>query len=135
MSQKSARGTKRTCQSCDSRFYDLNRDPAVCPMCGTEFAYGARDVRASKDVDPEADEQALKASRAAATKEIAREEPTTESEELPAAEAGDELAEISTEEAEIEPVDEEEVFLEEEEEEGGVEDLIDSPIEGEDEEA
>lgn len=36
---KDARGTKRTCQSseCGSRFYDLNRDPIVCPLCGTIY--------------------------------------------------------------------------------------------------
>lgn len=36
---KDARGTKRTCQSseCGSRFYDLNRDPIVCPICGTIY--------------------------------------------------------------------------------------------------
>jgi len=27
-------GTKCTCASCDQRFYDLNRSPAVCPKCG-----------------------------------------------------------------------------------------------------
>jgi len=27
-------GTKRTCQSCGARFYDLGRSPAVCPSCG-----------------------------------------------------------------------------------------------------
>ena len=39
MSIKSERGTKRTCQSasCGSRFYDLNRDPIVCPICGTVY--------------------------------------------------------------------------------------------------
>lgn len=26
-------GTKRTCYSCGARFYDLRRDPAVCPVC------------------------------------------------------------------------------------------------------
>ncbi len=29
-------GTKRTCVSCASRFYDLAHVPAVCPKCGTE---------------------------------------------------------------------------------------------------
>ena len=28
-------GAKRTCEKCGSRFYDLNRDPATCPTCGT----------------------------------------------------------------------------------------------------
>jgi uncharacterized protein (TIGR02300 family) len=32
--KKAARGTKRVCQACDVRFYDLSRDPIVCPSCG-----------------------------------------------------------------------------------------------------
>lgn len=28
-------GTKRECQSCGKRFYDLNRTPITCPQCGT----------------------------------------------------------------------------------------------------
>ena len=28
-------GTKRICHNCGARFYDLRRDPAVCPACGT----------------------------------------------------------------------------------------------------
>ena len=27
-------GTKRICQSCGARFYDLRRDPPSCPSCG-----------------------------------------------------------------------------------------------------
>ncbi|HXF90677.1 MAG TPA: FYDLN acid domain-containing protein [Candidatus Nitrosotenuis sp.] len=30
-------GTKRTCQSCLSRFYDLQKSPIICPKCGTQF--------------------------------------------------------------------------------------------------
>lgn len=30
-------GTKRICQSCAARFYDLNRQPIVCPSCGATF--------------------------------------------------------------------------------------------------
>jgi uncharacterized protein (TIGR02300 family) len=29
-------GTKRVCVSCGTRFYDLTRQPAICPKCGTE---------------------------------------------------------------------------------------------------
>ncbi len=29
-------GTKRVCVSCGTRFYDLTKNPAVCPKCGTE---------------------------------------------------------------------------------------------------
>ena len=30
-------GLKRTCLSCGTRFYDMQRDPIVCPSCETEF--------------------------------------------------------------------------------------------------
>ena len=33
-SNKAARGTKRVCQACAVRFYDLLRDPILCPACG-----------------------------------------------------------------------------------------------------
>jgi uncharacterized protein (TIGR02300 family) len=31
---KALRGTKRVCNACAARFYDLSRDPIVCPACG-----------------------------------------------------------------------------------------------------
>lgn len=31
-------GLKYTCSACAVRFFDLNREPAVCPRCGTEQA-------------------------------------------------------------------------------------------------
>ncbi len=30
-------GIKRTCQSCGAKFYDLSRNPIVCPRCDTIF--------------------------------------------------------------------------------------------------
>ena len=30
-------GTKRVCQSCAAKYYDLGRDPIMCPKCGTTF--------------------------------------------------------------------------------------------------
>jgi uncharacterized protein (TIGR02300 family) len=30
-------GTKRICPSCGTRYYDLLRDPVVCPKCSTPF--------------------------------------------------------------------------------------------------
>jgi uncharacterized protein (TIGR02300 family) len=30
-------GTKRICPSCGARYYDLMRDPVVCPKCSTPF--------------------------------------------------------------------------------------------------
>ena len=33
---KASWGTKRTCQNCAARFYDLNKAPIKCPKCGRE---------------------------------------------------------------------------------------------------
>ncbi len=43
MATKQTRGTKRTCQNddCDMKFYDLNRDPIVCPDCATVYKLAA----------------------------------------------------------------------------------------------
>ncbi|HVI27857.1 TIGR02300 family protein [Hansschlegelia sp.] len=30
-------GVKRTCPSCSAKYYDLMRDPPVCPKCGATF--------------------------------------------------------------------------------------------------
>jgi uncharacterized protein (TIGR02300 family) len=38
---KAMRGTKRTCQACEVRFYDLARSPIVCPSCGAHFTPAA----------------------------------------------------------------------------------------------
>jgi uncharacterized protein (TIGR02300 family) len=42
--RKAMRGTKRTCQACEVRFYDLARDPIVCPMCGAHYALPAEPI-------------------------------------------------------------------------------------------
>lgn len=34
-------GTKRSCLSCGAKFYDLNRDPILCPKCGAPFLVAA----------------------------------------------------------------------------------------------
>ncbi len=34
---KPAWGTKRTCQACAGKYYDLNRTPVVCPKCQAVF--------------------------------------------------------------------------------------------------
>jgi uncharacterized protein (TIGR02300 family) len=68
MSAKDARGTKRTCQNaeCVARFYDLNRTPIQCPLCGALYAiasapeparvrekYPIRQIRLPAPVDDE----------------------------------------------------------------------------------
>ena len=36
-------GRKIVCSNCEAKFYDLNRKPAVCPKCGTEYIEPALD--------------------------------------------------------------------------------------------
>ena len=35
---KESWGKKRTCPKCEIRFYDLNKDPLLCPNCGHSFS-------------------------------------------------------------------------------------------------
>src|SRR4029450_4804413 len=58
MSTKAQRGTKRTCQNpeCGSRFYALNRDPIVCPICESvyELAVSASALAAASQAEEKA---------------------------------------------------------------------------------
>lgn len=45
---KADRGTKRQCLSCATKFYDLNRDPILCPNCGTQFKLDT-DIKPTKN--------------------------------------------------------------------------------------
>lgn len=134
MSQKEARGTKRTCLSCESRFYDLNNDPIVCPLCQAPYVMTAIDTAAA------AAEAAAVAARPKPIKPPVKEkvfapaEPA-DGEELPDMESTEALAEIEAEDTEI--ADDEtadDTFLEEEEGEGSdVAGLVEGPVEGEEE--
>ena len=56
-------GKKVVCLNCETKFYDLNRKPAICPSCGTEYTDPSIDNIASNakqvftdDVDIVADD-------------------------------------------------------------------------------
>lgn len=38
-------GIKRTCGSCDAKFYDFRKDPIVCPNCEAEFKVTSQPAR------------------------------------------------------------------------------------------
>ena len=46
---KAELGTKRLCASCGAKFYDLSKDPMVCPKCGTVFQVAALTPRGRPD--------------------------------------------------------------------------------------
>jgi len=86
-------GNKRICPTCGARYYDLLRDPLICPKCSTP-------------IDPEAFLKARRARPAAPVEKVL--EPV----------GGDELdSDIEAEEVETADEEEEAVPLEEAEEE------------------
>jgi len=60
-------GTKRNCQSCGTKFYDLLKSPIVCPSCGATFDPEAllKSRRPRAAAKPEAAAKAAKATKAA----------------------------------------------------------------------
>jgi uncharacterized protein (TIGR02300 family) len=114
-------GTKHQCQNCGSKFFDLNKNPIVCPKCGTVFQ-GAAPVRAA--AKPKKEEAELAAAPAA-----------VDTVSLDEVEAGEEkVAEPAVDDVDVEEdaADDgaDHPFLEEEEEEDGddISNLIDGDI-------
>jgi len=66
-------GMKLTCESCGARFYDLNKQPGICPKCGTA---NARPVifKASRRPTAEDREKANAAALKAAPKPVPADE-------------------------------------------------------------
>jgi uncharacterized protein (TIGR02300 family) len=111
-------GTKRQCQNCSAKFFDLNKDPIICPKCGTVFhGVTLRAQRATQKEDEE-DEQTV----APAGIELVSLDEVEATEEKAAAPADDDI-EVEDDEA---PDD---TFLEEEEDDADdVTALIDGDI-------
>jgi uncharacterized protein (TIGR02300 family) len=65
MSSKAARGVKRTCQKCGKRFYDLGREPIICPYCEEEFKLAKPDEEALAREKLEAEKLAAEKKKAA----------------------------------------------------------------------
>ena len=115
---KTELGTKRICPNCGAKYYDLNRNPIICPRCGTQFELAAVTTRA----------------RAPAPKPVPVEEPEAEKEliETVSLEEADEEAasggavktEGGEEEEEIEAGEDDTFLAPEEDEEDGVEDIV-----------
>lgn len=51
-------GGKHQCQNCGAKFFDLNKDPIVCPKCGTVFQGASARVRPAPKPDEEESELA-----------------------------------------------------------------------------
>lgn len=111
-------GTKRQCQNCSAKFFDLNKDPIVCPKCGTIFQGVTARAQRATEKDEDEDEQPV----AAAGIELVSLDEVEATEEKAAVPTDDDI-EVEDDEA---PDD---TFLEEEEdEEDDVTALIDGDI-------
>lgn len=114
---KAELGTKRVCPNCGSKYYDLNRDPIVCPRCGTVFEVVAVSTRGRKPA-PEV-EEAPDEPKSESVTTISLEEADEEATESGAVKIeGDEGEEIED--------DEDDTFLapEEEDEDDDVDDIV-----------
>lgn len=100
MSQKAARGTKRTCQGCGARFYDLENTPIVCPMCEAEFKLAPVDAK-EEDAEPEEVDTPVAAAA------VPVDEP-----EAAADDEADELADIDTDDVDISTDEDDNTFIE-----------------------
>lgn len=121
MSKKAAaeRGTKRTCDACGTRFYDLNRDPITCPACQAVFQLSDQEKTAAAALAAERPKKIAK------KPEFVPDEATAVAADLPPDVEAVEGAEA--EPAAIE--DEQETFLEQEEEDTDVSGFIEGGIE------
>ncbi len=113
-------GAKRHCQSCATKFYDLNRDPIICPKCGAVFQAVLTRAPARVQEEEEAD----------------TEKEGVDTVSLDEVEESENAAETIDVDEDVELVDDsdDDTFLEEEEgEDDDVSGLIDGDLESDDE--
>ena len=137
---KAELGTKRLCASCSAKFYDLNKDPIVCPKCGAVYEVTPVVTRARPEPPPVAPRPPV------VVEEVAVPEPqeveTVSLEEADAEAQGASAkkpattAEPGVEEEEVEmgeTIDDDTFIEEQEEEDADVTDIIGGDIENEEE--
>ena len=126
---KPARGSKRVCQSCGARFYDLGRTPIVCPSCQAVYQVtqptSRRGERAPvpevrEKVEPEVETAVLE------PETISLEEVEEPGEDVVVED--EEIVDLGDDAPEIPAASEDDTFLEEEEEgEADVSGIVGTP--------
>ena len=121
-------GTKRTCQNCGTKFFDLGREPITCPKCGATFQATALSSRVSRAAAVRDDDEAEAETGAEV---VALEDADAIDDGKVAPVAVEDDADIIEDDA---ASDDEDTFLQEEEEDDAdVADLIDGEIEDDEE--
>lgn len=120
-------GTKRECPACSARFYDLKKNPAVCPKCAHETVFDggkAKRVKAAPKAPPV---QAAPKKETADDGEIAPDDRTISLEEMEEGQGADktadddvdaELLALGDDNLDDDAEDESDVFLEDDDDEG-----------------
>jgi uncharacterized protein (TIGR02300 family) len=125
MSIKAARGTKRVCQSCGSKFYDLNRTPITCPICHAVFQQ--QEIRGGKAAPAgnavEEDDEDLIAAPAGAVEIVSLDEAEADLPEI----EGDDLVEIEDDDTDLKADDETFIEVEEDDDGGDVTGIVGGP--------
>lgn len=117
-------GAKRQCESCETKFFDMNRQPPICPKCGAAV-HVAHNARAAQVADDDDDDVAADS----AAPELVALEDADDPDAKAVADVPDDDIDIDDEAS-----DEDDTFLPEEEEESDdVSGLIDGDIETDDE--
>ena len=106
MAEKAKRGTKRVCGGCGAKFYDLNRDPAICPLCETVFE--------------------IKKSEPKPKKETVKEKPKPEvkKDEEEVLEGEDDLIDIDDDDDDIPATEDDDTFLEDDDDTDTTVDIV-----------
>jgi uncharacterized protein (TIGR02300 family) len=121
-------GSKHQCQNCGTKFFDLNKDPILCPKCGTVFQPAAVSSRSAPSRAAPADDEETETETEA---EVVSLEDADQTEDGKVTAAATEDVDIEDEDSSN---DDDDTFLEEEEEDSGdVSDLIDNDIEDDEE--
>jgi uncharacterized protein (TIGR02300 family) len=133
-------GTKRLCASCGAKFYDLNKDPIVCPKCGSVFEIVVPVSRAKPDAAaraaaaPVAAKTVVEAAETQDAEFVSLEDADAEAQGKKKAGATDDV-DIGDDDVEVEDDDtmDDAALIEEEEGDADVTDIIGEGIEKEEE--
>ncbi len=104
-------GTKRLCQNCGAKFYDLSKTPIVCPKCETVFVVAPVSTRAKPE--------AARAAAVVVPEVVAPETADAEFVSLEEADAeatGAKVEGVEGDDIEIDPALDQDAFIEEQEE-------------------
>ena len=126
-------GTKRLCAGCGAKFYDLSKDPIICPKCSTVFV-----IAPSSRARPEPVRAPVPAAVEVAVPEVAEAEFVSLEEVDKEAEGAKPAAAVEGAEDEVEVEEDENLddaafIVPEEEEEDDVTDIIGDGIENDEE--